>query len=104
MPWRVYGMFVAFVWLVACAHRGSPSVQPSTGRGSVLFAQHCQACHGARGQGGPVGPSLIGERKRKDRAAVVTIIEHPDPPMPKLYPGQLNAGEVADLAAYVESL
>jgi mono/diheme cytochrome c family protein len=70
----------------------------------MLFAANCQACHGARGAGGPVGPSLVGERKRKDRAAIAAAIEDPDPPMPKLYPGRLSARDVSDLAAYVESL
>jgi mono/diheme cytochrome c family protein len=73
-------------------------------RGSELFAKNCEACHGARGAGGPVGPALAAEHKLKDFKAVVSAIERPDPPMPKLFPGTLSAQDVADLAAYVESL
>ena len=51
-----------------------------------------------------LGPALSKERKKKDRAAVITAIEHPDPPMPKLFPGELTAQDVSDLTAYVESL
>jgi mono/diheme cytochrome c family protein len=76
----------------------------SENRGAELFARNCAACHGARGAAGPVGPSLAGERRRKTFDQVVRIVERPDPPMPKLFPGTLGAQDVADIAAYVESL
>ena len=76
----------------------------SASHGAALFVKNCAACHGARGAGGPVGPSLVRERKKKDRGAVIAAIERPDPPMPKLFPGELSAQDVADLTAYVESL
>ena len=76
----------------------------SSAHGAALFVKNCAACHGEHGAGGPVGPSLVHERKKKDRAAVIAAIEHPDPPMPKLFPGELTAQDVADLTAYVESL
>ena len=47
---------------------------------------------------------LHAEHTRKDRDAVIDAIEHPSPPMPKLFPGELSAQDVADLAAYVESM
>jgi mono/diheme cytochrome c family protein len=75
----------------------------SANRGAVLFAKNCSACHGVSAPG-PVGPWLHRESSRKDLAAVVEAIKHPDPPMPKLFPGTLNAQDVADLAAYVEDL
>jgi len=73
-------------------------------RGATLFGKNCAACHGARGSGAVVGPALVNERKKKDRASVISAIEHPDPPMPKLFPGELSAQDVSDLTAYVESL
>ncbi|MDE2483006.1 MAG: cytochrome c [bacterium] len=76
----------------------------SAGRGATLYAQQCAACHGARGGGGQLGPTLQGEHTRKALGAVVAILENPDPPMPKLFPGVLSAQDVADLAAYVERL
>ncbi len=75
----------------------------SASRGAALFAKNCAACHGVSSPG-PIGPWLHGERARKDLGAVLEVIKHPDPPMPKLFPGTLGAQDVADLAAYVESL
>ena len=76
----------------------------NTSHGAALFTKDCSACHGVGGAGGPVGPALLKERKKSDRAAVITAIEHPDPPMPKLFPGELTPQDVSDLTAYVESL
>ncbi|HVA29184.1 MAG TPA: c-type cytochrome, partial [Candidatus Baltobacteraceae bacterium] len=72
-------------------------------RGKTLYAQNCAACHGASGQGG-VGPALQGESTRKNLGQAVAWIEHPQPPMPTLYPGTLSAKDVLDIGAYVESL
>jgi mono/diheme cytochrome c family protein len=76
----------------------------SAGRGAALFAKNCSACHGSDASPGPIGPPLRRIRERKTLDAIETAIEHPDPPMPKLFPGTLNAQDVADLAAYVETL
>lgn len=108
---------IALVAAAGCSHRGASHapvnalddtvatpVDASTSHGRTLFAAQCAACHGAEGSGGPVGASLRGERVRKNRAAVIAAIESPTPPMPKLFPGTLSSQDVADLAAYVESL
>lgn len=76
---------------------------PDAAHGKGIFAQNCSSCHGAQGQGG-MGPRLIGEASRKKFQQAVTWIENPMPPMPKLYPSTLNAQDVRDVAAYVESL
>lgn len=39
----------------------SPAVQAQIDRGVTLFAQHCAACHGSRGEGSRSAPGLIGE-------------------------------------------
>lgn len=72
--------------------------------GSAIFSQNCSSCHGAGGAGGGIGPKLIGEKSRKNYDAAIAWIKNPMPPMPKLYPAPLNASDVADVAAYVESL
>ena len=87
----------------ACSHRIAQR-PPAPGRGAALYAADCESCHGASGGPARVGPTLAGERKRKDDAAILRAIEEPDPPMPKLYPGSLSARDVADIAAYVETL
>jgi mono/diheme cytochrome c family protein len=72
--------------------------------GKQIFSQNCSSCHGATGTEGGVGPSLKGEKARKDTAAAIAWIKNPKPPMPKLYPSPLSDRDVADVAAYVESL
>lgn len=71
--------------------------------GERLFAANCASCHAAAGAGG-IGPSLRGESLRMNYATLVSWIEDPDPPMPKLYPSPLSARQVRDIAAYVLKL
>jgi len=88
----------------AVDQRSAAPMDSSGSRGGRVFAMQCAMCHGSDGVGGPVGPSLRGERTRKSLAAVIAAIKHPTPPMPKLFPGTLTAQDVADLGAYVQSL
>jgi len=74
------------------------------GKGETVYDANCASCHGAKGAGGGVGPSLKEEKSRKDDAAAIAWIKNPQPPMPKLYPSPLSEKDVADVAAYVESL
>lgn len=90
----------------AAAEPGSQTAESPGGdpvHGSQVYSANCAACHGARGQGG-FGPSLIGEKTRKDAAAAIAWIKNPKPPMPKLYPAPLGEKDVEDVAAYIESL
>jgi mono/diheme cytochrome c family protein len=72
--------------------------------GRAIFNQNCESCHGAAGRGGSIGPKLVEERNRKNFDQTVAWIKNPKAPMPKLYPSPLNASEVNDVAAYVQSL
>jgi mono/diheme cytochrome c family protein len=72
--------------------------------GKTLFGANCASCHGATGTEGGVGPSLKGEKSKKNQAAAVAWIKNPKPPMPKLYPSPLSEKDVSDVAAYVETL
>ena len=72
--------------------------------GAAVFAQNCASCHGVQGAGGGVGPSLRDESRRMDFGTLVSWIEDPEPPMPRLVPGQLTKRQVRDVAAYVLSL
>jgi mono/diheme cytochrome c family protein len=76
----------------------------SVTNGRLVFANNCATCHGATGTQGGVGPSLKDENARKDYAATIAWIKHPDPPMPALYPSPLSETSVDDVAAYVQSL
>lgn len=118
-PRSLISVFVALAAVAgvgACGHHDGPRstveamdetvavpTSASANRGAGLFAKNCAACHGVSSPG-PVGPWLHRERARKDLSAVTERIKHPEPPMPKLFPGTLNAQDVADLAAYVEGL
>jgi mono/diheme cytochrome c family protein len=109
------------VWVVAVAlaasvaagcgrntHTAAPAVAPATvgnqGRGADIFRANCAVCHAPGGAAAGVGPSLEHEKRRKTYAQTIAWIEHPDPPMPKLYPVPLTEKDVADVAAYVQSL
>jgi mono/diheme cytochrome c family protein len=120
MPFRrgvtVVVLIAAMLASAACSHHErkiandamddsvATPADASSGRGKALFAMQCAVCHSTGGSGEQIGPSLRLERKRKDRQGVIDAIEHPSPPMPKLFPGRLTSQDVADLAAYVESL
>jgi ubiquinol-cytochrome c reductase cytochrome c subunit len=80
-----------------------PVVSSTVAHGAAIFAQSCASCHGNGGSGG-FGPALLGERAKKDLRAAMGFIKNPVAPMPKLYPGTLSDRDVADVAAYVESL
>jgi mono/diheme cytochrome c family protein len=72
--------------------------------GKTVYAANCAACHGATGKEGGVGPSLKGEKSKKDQAATVAWIKNPKAPMPKLFPSPLSIKDVNDVAAYVQTL
>jgi len=109
----------AALGLAACSHRAPQAVTsaaPGTddaavapaaaaaSRGARIFAAQC-ALPRAGGSGGPIGPSLRDVRKKHDLAAVVEIVKNPSTAtMPKLFPAQLSAQDVADVSAYVETL
>jgi PQQ-dependent dehydrogenase (methanol/ethanol family) len=71
--------------------------------GHAIFTQYCSSCHGAAGEGS-VGPALKGESSRKDLTQTIAFIKDPISPMPKLYPAALSEVDVADVAAFVDSL
>jgi mono/diheme cytochrome c family protein len=71
--------------------------------GREIFAANCASCHGVNAQGG-VGPNLHGEKRRKDYQQAIAWIKNPAPPMTKLYPSPLSDSDVADVAAYVQTL
>lgn len=101
-----YLVFAAVVLAGGCAshHTVTATSTVDTHRGRQIFASKCAACHGAGGQGGGIGPALRNERARKDLAQTQAWIKDPEPPMPKLYPAELTAKDVADVAAFVQSL
>ena len=68
------------------------------------FMKTAATCDGQTGTEGGVGPSLLGERQRKNYDVSIVWIKNPLPPVPTLYPSILSETEVDDVAAYVQSL
>jgi mono/diheme cytochrome c family protein len=97
-----YGVAPAAATVVAPASATIPATADAA-HGKQIFAQNCAVCHGQHGEGGE-GPPLRNERSRKDFTQLQAWIKKPAPPMPTLYPSPLTASDVADVAAYVESL
>ncbi|HTU82564.1 MAG TPA: cytochrome c [Candidatus Acidoferrales bacterium] len=105
---------LAVLWLPACAPAvvsrgdafdgGVVAAGGDRAAGALDFAANCATCHGPTGREGGIGPSLKHENQRLDFSALVSWIEDPQPPMPKLYPKFLTQRQVRDLAAYVGSL
>jgi mono/diheme cytochrome c family protein len=74
-------------------------------RGKQLFTSaKCTSCHGTNGVEGGVGPTLKGEKARKNYVQTIAQIRDPQPPMPKLWPDPLSDKDVQDVAAYVQTL
>ncbi len=83
------------------AGQRSGSAQGDPAHGKTIFAKNCAQCHGTEGG---VGPLLKNEKSRKTYAQTVAWIKDPQTPMPKLYPDTIGEKDVADVAAYVQSL
>jgi cytochrome c oxidase cbb3-type subunit 3 len=80
------------------------AAQPDTATGKKIFESQCALCHGQSGGGGR-GPSLARPKLNQapdDEALKKVISDGIEPEMPGAW--QLNAREVASVAAYVRSL
>lgn len=89
---------------VGCSHPHATAPHSDGSRGAELFAKNCLVCHNSSPDAQRIGPSLANEGRKRTLAQIVRVIEAPDPPMPKLYPGTLTAQDVSDIAAYVKTL
>lgn len=86
------------------ASKVSGSAQGDAAHGKAVYAAQCAVCHGPTGTEGVAGPSLKSEKRRKTYAQTFAWIKEPLSPMPKLYPDKIGAKDVADVAAYVQTL
>jgi mono/diheme cytochrome c family protein len=69
-------------------------------KGRRVYEQVCASCHG------PDGKLLAGHdlgtlKGRRDRAATMSYIKDPKPPMPKLFPNLLDEQSVQDVTTYI---
>jgi len=82
----------------------APAALGDAAHGKQIFSTNCAGCHGATGVEGGIGPSLKGEKARKNYDQTIAWIHDPKPPMPKLWPSPLTDKDVQDVAAYVQTL
>ncbi|MDX6748854.1 cytochrome c [Geminicoccaceae bacterium 1502E] len=90
---------------------GLPPGRGSVADGRELYAVHCAACHGEKGEGGP-NDRLVGGRGSLDTAAPVktvgsywpyatTLYDYIHRAMPYFDPGSLTPDETYAVAAYI---
>lgn len=96
---------------------GLPPGRGTYARGATLFAERCAACHGARGEGIPPFPKLIGREPREGfpfgrdaRYAktignywpyATTVYDYINRAMPFTAPGSLAPDDVYSLVAFL---
>jgi len=81
------------------APAGGPAAAGDSSRGETVFQRDCAGCHGDGGQGGGVGPVLVGTGL--DAAAVAAVVQQGRGVMPA---GIVTGQDQADVVAYVESI
>lgn len=74
--------------------------EPSAGR--AVFETHCAACHGDQAQGRGAAPALTGVVDRLGAQTVADVVRDGRGGMPA-FGNRLDAQEVADLVAYLDS-
>jgi mono/diheme cytochrome c family protein len=80
----------------------SPAIAVSGGdvyRGETVFQRNCSSCHGTGGEGGGVGPRLVGAQI--EAKTVTAAVEQGRGVMPA---GLVSGRDEADVAAYVISI
>ena len=90
---------------VAAAKPEKKSSEEQVAAGKQLFAQNCAACHGADATGG-IGPNLTAKTFKfgRTRDAIATTIKGGRPGGMPAFGNQLSGEQIADLAAFIESL
>ena len=92
---------IALLKDVATGNAGAaPVLSETLAHGRAVYEANCIKCHAFA----PIGPSLVNVKARMDLDKTTAFIKNPAPPMTKLYPGTLSDKDVADVAAYVQSL
>jgi cytochrome c len=96
---------------------GLPPGSGDTRRGAAVYRTHCASCHGARGEGTPPNPPLVGREPREgfpfanDPALVrtvgnywphaTTLFDYVRRTMPLNAPGSLTTDELYSVTAYL---
>ena len=78
-----------------------PNQTTGAAANAETFTRICAPCHGGRGQGRTY-PSLIPYPELADPERLERFLATVPPPMPRLYPGLLNADDVRRIAEYMK--
>jgi len=105
-PILVGAAVVVGTFALAQARIFEPSAPPASAaaggdiyRGETVFQRECAGCHGAGGEGGGVGPRLVGTAI--DAATVSAAVQQGRGVMPA---GLVSGREEADVVAYVVAI
>jgi mono/diheme cytochrome c family protein len=66
--------------------------------GALIYAENCEICHGTDGQSGTISKNITGE----GNSGTITIVLAGEGQMPSF--SELSDQEIADVAAYVDTL
>jgi mono/diheme cytochrome c family protein len=69
-------------------------------KGTVVFSENCSTCHGATGEGGNGGPSLLTMPLAQTEAGTIEQVTNGGGGMPA-FKGTLSEEEIENVAAYV---
>jgi mono/diheme cytochrome c family protein len=88
------------VGVATVAASPSPAAADANNGAKLVQASGCAGCHGAAFKGA-IGPSLYGIEHKLSSDQISNAIAHPKPPMPNF---GFNAGQIADIVAYLSNL
>ena len=95
----IFGLSEAANPKIAKLDRLPPQAQGAAANAET-FGRICAPCHGGRGQG-RLFPNITAYTDLADPAHLQEFLATVPPPMPRLYPGLLDADDVRRIAAYM---
>jgi alcohol dehydrogenase (cytochrome c) len=87
---------------VVTLDRLEPLPAPGKSANETMYDAVCEQCHASAGTGGSA-PPLARQSQLADPELLEQFLATVPQPMPRLYPGLLNAQEVGEIAAYLKT-